>query len=178
MSSKRKIAWIAFVLLLAAFNAVVFLLPRESQDHAAVFREAVMGLKNLAHRGGWSNEGAWVGDVTELYRLGVITRGVAEADIAPLRPLVPKPRPFHGYQVVAMETAPGGQDWNKETVSLKGLTRCKENFAFCIYPIEAGKRRWVYIVTSMGMFGREATSNQPVLKWPTGDWRQEWAIID
>jgi hypothetical protein len=36
----------------------------------------------------------------------------------------------------------------------------------------------VYIVTSIGIFGRATDSDQPILKWPTGEWRKEWAIID
>jgi hypothetical protein len=166
--------------LLILGSVALFLFPRDDfRARHAVYFDAVCRLKNLAYSDGWTKDGAWVGDVTELYRLGVISKEVAEADIAPIRPLVAKPRPFHGYHVVAMESAPDPRNWNEETVSLKGRLHSQENFAFCIYPVAGGtKRPWVYIVTSMGIFGREATSDQPLLKWPTGKWRQEWSIMD
>ncbi len=120
-----------------------------------------------------------MGDVTELYRLGLIPLELAQADTAPLKPLFSTPKPFHGYHVVAMESAPHPIEWNTQTIPLKGLTRSKDNFAFCIFPIGDGrKHRSVYLVTVMGMFGRASTSDQPVLKWPTGNWRNEWSIID
>src|SRR6185436_18466742 len=39
----------------------------------------------------------WTGDVTELYRYGLIEREVAEADASPLTPLCSSPIPFRGY---------------------------------------------------------------------------------
>jgi hypothetical protein len=52
----------------------------------------------------------WTGDVSGLYSLDVgdgplklIPREVAEADAAPLKPLVPSPVPFKGYLFRALE---------------------------------------------------------------------------
>jgi hypothetical protein len=166
------------LLPLGALAAFILFHAAESSGNSAVFHEAVVALKDSAFNSqSRTQEGFWVGDVTELYRWGVVSKQVAEADIAPIRPLVPKPRPFHGYHVVAMETAPGEADG--QTIVLKGRERSKENFAFCIYPVGRGQQhRWVYIVTSIGIFGRATDSDQPILKWPTGEWRKEWAIID
>ena len=168
-------------LVLVSLAAIVFFLlqsqaPRESE---IIFHQAVVRLANAPHGVSTPEEGFWVGDVTDLYRLGVIPLELAQADTAPLKPVVPTPKPFHGYHVVAMHSAPHPTDWNTQTIPLKGRTRSKDNFAFCIYPIGDGpKHRYVYLVTRMGMFGRPSTSDQPVLEWPTGKWRNEWSIID
>ena len=93
--------------------------------------------------------------------------------------LVTQPRPFFGYCVRAMESGPSPLDVNEKTLSLKGLTRSKETFAICIYPAEDDWRNLpVFIVCPWGMFKTQSESNQPVLSWPTGEWRRKWALID
>ena len=73
---------------------------RQARERKAVYDEIVRPL----YRPAPNEEGYWVGDVAELFRLGLISRELAEADTAPLNPLVPKPVPFHGYYVRAMES--------------------------------------------------------------------------
>lgn len=45
----------------------------------------------------------WTRDVAGLFRNGLIPRKMAEADVAPIRPLVTKPVPYHGYFLRAIE---------------------------------------------------------------------------
>ena len=52
---------------------------RLAERKPSIYMDAVIHLK-----GGGPESGYWVGDVTELYRLGIISREVAEADTAPL----------------------------------------------------------------------------------------------
>src|SRR5262245_60831565 len=71
---------------------------RHARERRIIYEEVVRKLRRPHH----NEDGFWVGDITELYRLGQISREVAEADTAPLDPLVPKPVPFHGYYVRAL----------------------------------------------------------------------------
>src|SRR5581483_11619657 len=100
----------------------------------AVYRQAVLPLKStlINERGDY-----WVGDVAGLFELGRISRRVAEADTAPMKPLTDRPRPFNGYLVRAMETGPSDIADNDHPVLLKGRTHAKV-CAFCIYPAERG----------------------------------------
>src|SRR5439155_5002595 len=74
-----------------------------------------------------------VADVAGLYSQGIIPREIAEADARPITPLVARPRPYHGWLVVAMEFGPSSTV-REEATLLKGQTRNKDTFAFCIYP--------------------------------------------
>jgi len=123
--------------------------------------------------------GYWTGDVTELYRLGLMLRSVAEADTAPLKPLVDRPRPLQGYLFVALETGPSPDDWNSETLSLKGMSRSRDTYAFCAYPAEATRKDLpIYIACPFGVFVSRDEAKKPITQWPTGNWRSEWAIVD
>jgi hypothetical protein len=156
-----------------AIGIVVYLAGRGRTDRNAVFHQVVVELKNLHHKPGYRNsEGYWVGDVAELHRMGLISREVAEADSAPLRPLVNRPKPFHGYYVVAMESYSEG---DKET-QLKGIQRNKGTFAFCIYPADQRQKGLsVYLVCPEAIYRKECDGSEPILKWPknirgTGQW--------
>lgn len=145
----------------------------------AVFHSAVVELKNLHHKSGYRNsDGYWVGDVAELYRMGLISREVAEADTAPLKPLVDRPKPFHGYYVAAMESYSGGV--GEKLHVLKGTQRNKDAFAFCIYPADpSDKSLSVYLVCPVAIYRREYDGTGPILKWPK-DIRGggEWWLVD
>src|SRR5262245_25582864 len=121
----------AALLVIAALLAGLATLAEKK--NRSIYMDAVIRLKG----GGYSDQGFWVGDVTEFYRLGLISKEVAEADTAPLKPLIGLPRPYQGYYVRAMLSGPclrPGADWNTEITSFKGQTTNKETCAFCIYP--------------------------------------------
>ena len=123
------------------------------------------------------DKGFWVGDVTELYRLGKISRELAEADTAPIHPLVPKPIPSHGYYVRAMESGPSNFD-DQPPVSFKGQTWCKDNFAILIYPAEhgPGKKTWMW---AAGALLVRSDDWSPVFQYPTIEERKHlWGIVD
>lgn len=177
-----SIAWsLAFLGLLAALvSSLVSSWSREKEgDDAGAVYQAVLMLKscNLLNE----QLDYWVGDVAELYRLGRIRKDVAEADSAPLRPLVEAPRPFHGYFVRAMESGPSEEDWNEIIIDYRGKTRVNRTSAFCIYPAEKPRKPvYVYIVCPWGVFSKTTASSQPVLNWPLRirDFSSGWAIVD
>src|SRR6185295_18834372 len=122
----------------------------------------------------------WVGDVTERYRLGMIPREVAEADVAPLVPLVGNPRPYRGYLICAMESGPSPEG-NWTPMPLKGLSRCKETYATCIFPaVDRRPDLPVYLICPWGVFRKQSEGNKPVLNWPKDirDFSSGWAIVD
>lgn len=91
---------IALLLLASIPFAIAW---KKHRDAMAIENEVIGKL----HHGWRADKGYWVGDVSELHRMGEIIREVAEADTAPLKPMVPQPIPFHGYYVRAID---GGQD--------------------------------------------------------------------
>lgn len=148
-------------------------------DEIAVYYNAVGALKG----GGLLSEDLeyWVGVVTELYRFGNISRELAEADTAPLNPLVDHPRPFHGYYVRAMDSGPSPTILSEENILFKGKTRVKGTSAFCIYPAEnSGSDLPIYIVCPWGVFRKATDGNEPVLSWPKDirNFESGWSIVD
>src|SRR5688572_11915560 len=121
----------------AVLGVCITLFVQSGRPSPSAFDQAVVGLKNVPFNPKATHaDGYWVGDVSELYRMGLISREVAEADIAPLSPLVERPQPIGGYLVVAMETCfiPRGTEGVEEFVVLKGRKRSKDAFAFCVFP--------------------------------------------
>jgi hypothetical protein len=174
--SKKLMLILAGCVVLGGGITSLAVFGRSESDSSAVYFRAVVALKSPVI----SEEGDfWVGDVAELYRLGMISKDVAEADTAPIKPLVEKPKPFRGYFVRAMESAPSPSLDNPGTISLKGKTKSRGTSAFCIYPAEGGKpERYVYIVCPWGIFRKPSEGNKPILAWPIGDARHPWAIVD
>ncbi len=166
---------ILFLLVVLGLGITVAYLRIQSRNRLILWEEVVRKLQASE----LNEEGFWVGDVTELYRLGRISRELAEADTAPLNPLVPTPIPFHGYYVRMMESGPSTTTLNDIPTPLKGQKRSRETFAICIYPAEAGPDKPAWITCSFGMFRRTPGANQPVLQFPSLAERQaHWAIID
>lgn len=123
-------------------------------------------------------EGFWVGDIAENYRLGRISRQLAESDTAPLNPLVPKPVPFHGYYVRIMESGPSLSGENSAPVSFKGLKRSRDNFAILFYPDEHGPGKVSVIHSRLGVY-RRSDDWVPTFAYPTDQERiANWAIVD
>ena len=105
----------------------------------------------------------WTSDLAGLWHQGRrIPRELAEADAAPLKPLVRSPRSYHGYFFVAME--PGDTD---------------EGYRIYAYPEEYGvSGRRTYLVTYLGIFFADL-GGKPVprsMSWE--ELRREWWIID
>lgn len=125
-----------------------------------------------------TDEGWWVADVAEQYRMGKIPRELAEADSAPLNPLVPSPIPFHGYFVRMMESAPPQKITSDEPVPLKGLKRAHA-FAICFYPADPDSRNPAYISCDIGYFLRAGPWPNRSFGFPSRrELQAEWAIID
>lgn len=125
-----------------------------------------------------NDDGFWVGDITELHRLGKISRELAEADTAPLNPLVPKPIPFHGYYVRAMDSGPSMSTKDPTPVSFKGQKRSRDNFAILIYPAEPGPGKHTWITNRLSLLHR-SDNWTPVFTFPTEKERiAQWGTVD
>jgi hypothetical protein len=165
------IALAALVPLLISF----LLEQHQKREAAAAYMEGVVLLKNQ-HR---PSEGYWTGDIAELYRMGVIPRAMGEADSAPIRPLIDRPRPYHGYYFVAMETGPG-PFWYESAEPLKQSARHENRYAYCAYPDDKGPPgRRIYLICPRGIFVKQAPqADTPQLRWPReiGTAESEWGI--
>jgi len=155
---------VAYGVTLAASLAVWTTLFHGENDAFAVSR-AAQNFKGAAWCDGHP-DGAWTGDVAELYRLGGIRRAIAEADAEPIRPLVPEPRPYHGYLFFAMDTGPEGTDLKKRTRN--------RDFAYCAFPADEGPNQQVWLVCSGGFFGRKMEGGLPIRTWPTDNDLKGW----
>lgn len=164
---------VAGLLLLFLLLALGFLLnwveARRGEDRKAAW-EGLWSICIAAHL----PEGYWTGDVAGLFERGKIPREIAEADSRPLKPLVDRPHPYHGYLFVALESGPGPEDI---PISLKGVKISKDTCAFCAYPMEKGANRPVYLVGPSGQFRKVVEDGIPVLEWPK-DLRKSWWIVD
>ncbi|HLY08326.1 MAG TPA: DUF2950 family protein [Planctomycetota bacterium] len=123
----------------------------------------------------------WTGDVAGLYRYGLIERGVAEADVRPIHPLVPKPVPFHGYYFVSMlrdESEPPIEDLRLDTDGRSGKVHHLLRFGFCAYPAEFGVTgRWTFIVNENNTVFWRRTNGDPMDYWPCHEeQRQDWGL--
>jgi hypothetical protein len=121
--------------------------------------------------------------VAGLYRLGLIERGVAEADLKPLVPLVPKPIPFNGYYFVAMsrddsETPP--ENLQQDTDKKSGKVHHLSKFGFAAIPAKFNVTGvGSYIVNENNSVRWKYTYTEMIDAWPSDeDMRHEWAIGD
>jgi hypothetical protein len=178
MKFKIRIVWLLIVATLGVWVAVgAAVLPEWWRSHRTrvrydeVFKPLHMPDHNVT-------EGFWVGDISENYRLGKISRQLAEADTAPLNPLVPKPVPIHGYYVRIMESGPSMSADDSTPVSLKGLKRSKDSFAILFYPAKHGPGKESIIHSSIGVYSRR-DDWVPSFAYPTHQERiAKWAIVD
>lgn len=141
--------------------AVLGILFLQSEDRGSNERNASTTLKMLAsaeadfRANDRDNNGVndfWTGDVSGLYSLDVgagplklIPREVAEADAAPLKPLVPAPVPFKGYLFRALEadlgaTDPKDQLYKQDTGGKPPMGRVHHTgkFGFIAFPARFG----------------------------------------
>lgn len=142
------------------------------RDSADVYHRGALRLKGV----GPGEKGFWTGDVAGLHARGFISRELAEADIAPLTPLVARPRPFRGYFVVALNS--GMPDGIARPRPLKDPPWQRE-YAYCLFPAEGtGPRYPIYLICPWAIFRKPSENNDPILDWPMGDWRRGWSIVD
>jgi hypothetical protein len=122
-----------------------------SSTRAANERNAAATLKILASaeadfRGNDRDENKvqdfWTGDVAGLYKLGLIPREIAEADVAPLERLCPKPVPYRGYLFASMDVdRSAGIDeriYRRDTDGSGRKVHNHSKFGFSAFPAEPG----------------------------------------
>jgi hypothetical protein len=114
----------------------------------------------------------WTGDVSGLHTFGLLDRAVAEADVAPLSPLVSKPVPYHGYYFMALEGDDGhvNTDFSNKMDTggnvQMGKVHHLNRYSFCAFPeIQGVTGRRIYIVNeNRTVFFSEKV--QPPKSWP------------
>ena len=168
-----SLVWLALIAILGVWGGVGLCRWWWAREYRIFADEVVQPLR-FPHV---PEKGFWVGDVSELYRLGKISRELAEADTAPLRPLVPQPVPIHGYYVRAMESGPPEFD-DRAPVSFKGQTWCPDNFAILIYPAVPGPGKRTLMWTRGALLTR-SDEWTPVFRYPSNRERKtQWGIVD
>jgi hypothetical protein len=129
----------------------------------------------------------WTGDLTRLFDLGLIPREIAEADAAPIRPIVDRPKPYHGYFFVTLkqDLSPGKPtELMQDTDGKNGKVHHRTMWGICAYPSEATKppkRTYLWCTGSewTGLLGRYEDKPGPVRDWPAKKERiEDWAVID
>ncbi len=107
----------------------------------------------------------WTGDVSGLYRYGLIPRELAEADAAPLTPLVPEPVPYKGYLFKALildrsETPPVA--YQQETDKRSGNVHHPMKFGFVAFPADPKERRCMVVNENNTVFPTTAFDAPPM----------------
>jgi len=172
--ARPKVIAIGLLLLMlaGAYGIHTYVEWKRSEDRLAIWH-----MVNRINRPLLDENGYWVGDVAELYRLAKLPREMAEADVAPLHPLVPSPIPYHGYFVRVLETGPAR--WVGEPpTSLKGKTRCRDSFAICIYPAEEGADEYTWLLCPYSILRMKGRKGPPITSWPEENERRQWSIVD
>jgi hypothetical protein len=166
-SRATRLPVIVCVVLIAAWGVYGLIEWWRARERRILIEEVLRPLQMPHH----NEEGYWVGDIAENYRLGTISRKLAEADTAPLNPLVPKPIPIHGYYVRVMNSGPSG--------SFEGLKRCRESYAILIYPAERGVGKRTYMYMTDAYVRVRDDDWVPTYGFPTGqELKDHWAIVD
>ena len=143
------------LMLIAAWHFVPPMLRSHRAANERAGREAIHGLASAEadyrgnDRDGNGIHDFWTGDVSGLYAYGLIPREVAEADAAPLVPLVPHPIPYKGHYFRALvaddyETPP--LTYRQVTDPKSGAVHNLGHFGFVIYPaggFNAPKYMWI-----------------------------------
>ncbi len=112
----------------------------------------------------------WTGDVAGLWRFGLIPRAIAEADAAPIEPLVPEPRPYHGYFFRALrwddsESPP--VDYRQDTDGSGQKVRHTSRFGFCAYPASYGRTGGAAVIVNEENDQRWWNRAVPPWNWPS-----------
>jgi type II secretory pathway pseudopilin PulG len=125
----------------------------------------------------------WTGDVAGLYTYGLIPREIAEADVAPLVPLVPQPIPYHGHYFKALladdsESPPAV--YRQVTDKKSGAVHNIERFGFVAYPAGGlASPKYMWIINEYNMDFRSPTTVPVPDNWPTDlQLKHTWAKVD
>ena len=163
-----------------------------AQVRAESYRSAGQALSKLTHaesefrsqdRDHNGIQDFWTGDVAGLYAYGLIPRELAEADAAPLLPLVPQPIPYHGYYFKALqqddsETPP--IVYRQTTDPKSGAVHNLECFGFVAFPTEglaAGRR--IQVVNENNTVFKTPSTNPVPTAWPSDNQLKSfWSKID
>jgi hypothetical protein len=121
----------------------------------------------------------WTADLSELYRLGLIQRQLATADVRPRARIVPQPIPFSGYFFEALtadasESPP--EPYCKNTDGKSGAVHHLHKFGFVAYPAEPGVTgNWIYIVNeNNSVWSIPAVGNTVPQHWPSDSEAMRW----
>jgi len=119
-------------------------------------------------------EDFWTGDVAGLLKFGMIPRELAEADLAPLQALVPKPIPYHGYYFKVLiadnfETPPVA--YRQETDKTSGKVHHLTKFGFVAIPADRGTSGKRFYVVNENNTIFPTIENMPAapVDWPTDE---------
>jgi hypothetical protein len=128
----------------------------------------------------------WTGDVAGLHSIqvdgqpiAILPRRLAEADAAPLTPLVPNPIPYQGYYLMALDpeehkdpAEPSPKDRDSKSRELHNMKR----YCFCAFPVgpETGDRVWIIVEGGKMFRSKEGVvvppRSRPKDMTPNGDW--------
>ena len=136
----------------------------------------------------------WTADVTGLHTYGVLPKELAEADAAPLKPLVPTPKPYHGYYFIALEGDdtvmppnevvnydPPPRAYRKVTDQKGEKVHNYSYYGFCAYPAEYGKSgKQTFVVYEEGTVYKFDAKGEVTKLLPRGIVRPEvgWSKAD
>jgi hypothetical protein len=125
----------------------------------------------------------WTADVAGLYKHGLIPREIAEADAAPLTPLVPQPIPHKGYYFKALQqddSVSPPDAYRQETDKTSGKVHHRIRFGFVAIPAEIDKSgKYYFIRNEYGGQIRQRARGPAPLNWPSdGDLRSFWVRFD
>jgi hypothetical protein len=124
----------------------------------------------------------WTGDVAGLYAYGLIPREIAEADAAPLVPLVPQPIPYQGHYyraLVADDSESPPVDYRQVTDPKSGAVHHVERFGFVVYPAGGlAPPRYMWIVCENYTCFRSPAADPAPSRWPTdNNLKRFWAKV-
>jgi hypothetical protein len=169
------------ILLLGGISLLLWYTPHWLRERAfEKKRNAWKCMRLLSHaeadfreqdRDGNKVQDFWTGDVAGLYRYGLIPRELAEADAAPLTPLVPKPVPYKGFLFKAMildrsETPP--VSYRQQTDKTSGQVHHPSRFGFVAFPADSEERYFLIINENNSIFPTTAFPTPPE-DFPTDD---------
>ena len=112
----------------------------------------------------------WTGDVSGLFRAGLIERDLAEADASPITPLCAKPVPYEGYYFVALQgdasVAPP-ESYRRDTDKKSGDVHHPEKYGFLAYPANPGRSgKYYYMINERNCVWRAPLEAPLPTHWP------------